>query len=395
MASDNKDNQDPAKTEDDAPTAETATTDESSPASDDERTVEMSAANSEAPEAPPVAEAQDEAAPEPATETAAPEAPASAPADTAGHGVHDDELWMVSDHSDGGHEYDPPAHRFILSFLLVLTIAVVASGILISQFFQNETRDLLQTQAEETPYRTLNALTKAATDKLSTYAKVGNSYRIPVTEAERLLLADSTRLKAWPSTKPASKKATTPGTTRPVPGAKLKDARLKGLKRAVRVRQPIRPPSVAPKMRTKTKAATPTAKPTKVKATAKPAPKKAAKPAPKKAAKPAPKVTKKPAPLPPGVAPCVRKSFRTGQVRAVCRKGQKSAKRWMQRYVRRWKKTLGIKVTCKSCHTALGPNYPLKSNGLRLFRDYMKKLKAAPKGADARRLLSPLIASLR
>ena len=71
----------------------------------------------------------------------------------------------------------------------------------------------------------------------------------------------------------------------------------------------------------------------------------------------------------PAPAPCQGKQ-RIGAVKSACKKGgQKGAKRYMQKWVRKVKKAkkakgeTGFKLTCKTCHTSLKGAYPLKPNG--------------------------------
>jgi hypothetical protein len=93
-----------------------------------------------------------------------------------------------------------------------------------------------------------------------------------------------------------------------------------------------------------------------------------------------------PAPLledeaPPAPKPCVRTEFKTDLVKKACADGgQKKAKRAMKTFTKAAKKASGEKVTCKSCHTKLGPGYPLKDDGLTRY-EALKKLVAEKQGA--------------
>jgi len=68
-------------------------------------------------------------------------------------------------------------------------------------------------------------------------------------------------------------------------------------------------------------------------------------------------------------------------MRSGCRRGQKFVKRQMQRYVKKWKTALGVRITCKTCHSNFAPRFDLKPEGLKLYRKYMKGLKTSKQGA--------------
>ncbi len=75
--------------------------------------------------------------------------------------------------------------------------------------------------------------------------------------------------------------------------------------------------------------------------------------------------------VPAGAAdkPCARTTFKTKLIKAACAKGgQKQAKKVMKAFVAKKKKTNDKIENCSSCHSKLGPAYPLKSNGLSLFK---------------------------
>lgn len=67
---------------------------------------------------------------------------------------------------------------------------------------------------------------------------------------------------------------------------------------------------------------------------------------------------------------CARKAFKTDLVKKACEKGgQAEAKKAMKAFLKQAKKQkiAGVK-NCKSCHSALKPDYKLTKNGLELFK---------------------------
>ncbi len=68
--------------------------------------------------------------------------------------------------------------------------------------------------------------------------------------------------------------------------------------------------------------------------------------------------------------PCKRTSFQTKLVADACKAGgQDEAKKQMKAFL---KKVQAKKedATCLTCHTDLAPNYPLKGDALKLFKEY-------------------------
>ena len=83
-------------------------------------------------------------------------------------------------------------------------------------------------------------------------------------------------------------------------------------------------------------------------------------------------------------APCKRASFKTSLVKAACKKGQKAAAKAMKGFVKKAKAATGDKVTCKTCHSKLKPDYPLKATGLETFKKYQAAIKGlSPAEIDA------------
>ena len=67
--------------------------------------------------------------------------------------------------------------------------------------------------------------------------------------------------------------------------------------------------------------------------------------------------------------PCARTTFKTKLIKNACAKGgQKAAKTAMKAFVKKNKKTNDKIENCSSCHSKLGPKYPLKSDGLAIFK---------------------------
>ncbi len=65
--------------------------------------------------------------------------------------------------------------------------------------------------------------------------------------------------------------------------------------------------------------------------------------------------------------PCKRTEFKTKAVKAACAAGgQEAAKADMKKFMAKVKASKSD-LTCKSCHSKLGPNYELKANGLELY----------------------------
>lgn len=70
-----------------------------------------------------------------------------------------------------------------------------------------------------------------------------------------------------------------------------------------------------------------------------------------------------------GDAPCKRTKFETKLVADACAKGgQKAAKDVMKTFLKDAKKKKSS-LACDSCHTKLAPDYPLKPDGLKQFKD--------------------------
>jgi hypothetical protein len=77
--------------------------------------------------------------------------------------------------------------------------------------------------------------------------------------------------------------------------------------------------------------------------------------------------------------PCKTKDFKHAQTKAACEKGgQREAKKAMKQFVTAAKKATGEKITCKTCHSGLSPDYGLKPDGHTTFEKYEKAIKAAP-----------------
>jgi hypothetical protein len=72
---------------------------------------------------------------------------------------------------------------------------------------------------------------------------------------------------------------------------------------------------------------------------------------------------------------CDRKVFQTKLCKDACEKGgQKEAKKAMRAFVKQAKKITGDKIACGTCHAKLSNGYPLKKEGLLLFRKYEKAI---------------------
>lgn len=77
--------------------------------------------------------------------------------------------------------------------------------------------------------------------------------------------------------------------------------------------------------------------------------------------------------------PCKTKDFKHAETKAACAKGgQKEAKKVMKAFVTAAKKASGDKITCKTCHSSLSPDYGLKPDGHETFEKYAKAIKATP-----------------
>lgn len=67
---------------------------------------------------------------------------------------------------------------------------------------------------------------------------------------------------------------------------------------------------------------------------------------------------------------CVRTTFKTKLVEAACKKGgQDAAKKDMKTFLKTAKKK-NADLNCQSCHTKLAPDYPLKPDGMKLYKEY-------------------------
>jgi hypothetical protein len=68
------------------------------------------------------------------------------------------------------------------------------------------------------------------------------------------------------------------------------------------------------------------------------------------------------------VESCKRTTFDTVSIKAACAKGgQAAAKTEMKEFTRKAKEKQSD-LTCKTCHTGLGPDYALKADGLARFK---------------------------
>ncbi|MBE7450770.1 MAG: hypothetical protein HS111_18330 [Kofleriaceae bacterium] len=67
--------------------------------------------------------------------------------------------------------------------------------------------------------------------------------------------------------------------------------------------------------------------------------------------------------------PCARTNHETKFLADACKKGgQDEAKKVMKAFLKDYKKK-NPKATCQSCHTKVGGDYPLKPDGLKLFKE--------------------------
>lgn len=68
-------------------------------------------------------------------------------------------------------------------------------------------------------------------------------------------------------------------------------------------------------------------------------------------------------------APCKHKKFETTLVADACKAGgQKAAKDEMKKWMKTAKKKKAD-IACASCHSKVGGDYPLKPDGLKMFKD--------------------------
>jgi hypothetical protein len=66
--------------------------------------------------------------------------------------------------------------------------------------------------------------------------------------------------------------------------------------------------------------------------------------------------------------PCVTREFKTTMMKDACTKGgQDEAKQVMKKFIITAKVKVPSITDCKSCHTALSPNYPRTPNALEQF----------------------------
>jgi hypothetical protein len=78
-------------------------------------------------------------------------------------------------------------------------------------------------------------------------------------------------------------------------------------------------------------------------------------------------------------APCKTTDFKHDAIKEACAKGgQKEAKKVMKAFVAAAKKATGEKITCKTCHSGLSPDYALKDDAHQGFEKFDKAIKAAP-----------------
>lgn len=68
--------------------------------------------------------------------------------------------------------------------------------------------------------------------------------------------------------------------------------------------------------------------------------------------------------------PCARQKIETKVLLDACKKnGQDEAKKVMKAFLKNAKKK-NADLTCNSCHTKVGGNYPLKKDALKMFKEY-------------------------
>ena len=65
--------------------------------------------------------------------------------------------------------------------------------------------------------------------------------------------------------------------------------------------------------------------------------------------------------------PCARTTFKTKAIKTACKTGQKKAKSVMRAFLKKNKGKNGVE-NCLSCHSKLGPKYPLKKGGLTKYK---------------------------
>jgi hypothetical protein len=69
------------------------------------------------------------------------------------------------------------------------------------------------------------------------------------------------------------------------------------------------------------------------------------------------------------VKPCARKTFETAMIKAACEKGgQDEAKTAMKAFTKSAKQKNPAITGCPSCHSKTAGDYPLKTDGLKLFK---------------------------
>lgn len=69
-------------------------------------------------------------------------------------------------------------------------------------------------------------------------------------------------------------------------------------------------------------------------------------------------------------APCKRTKFETVAVKDACaRGGQKAAKEDMKKFLKTAKAKNPAIAGCPTCHSKVAGDYPLKANGLQLYKD--------------------------
>lgn len=68
--------------------------------------------------------------------------------------------------------------------------------------------------------------------------------------------------------------------------------------------------------------------------------------------------------------PCARKKFDTIAVKEACAKGgQDQAKKMMKDWLKTAKKKTAS-MNCATCHSKVSGDYPLKKDGLKLYKDH-------------------------
>ena len=87
-----------------------------------------------------------------------------------------------------------------------------------------------------------------------------------------------------------------------------------------------------------------------------------------------------------GPKPCVSTNFKHAKVKKACASGGQSAAKKLMKAAVKKAKASGKKMDCKTCHTKLAPDFPLKPDALQKFKDYSKKISWAPHTRDRARL---------